>query len=246
MSRIIFSCNNGLATEGIVAANEPIYKTKIFIDDPQNLIGFRTSLKQHTDVVDKQVVEYFEIGYFMEMIYEGQYDAFKVLKIDQEHIDFQFYDFDILRKREEDLVSMTLVENLVKEADDLFKGIEDPEKLGIELIENESEFVVQKLAYNNKNAYICLRNLMVAENVLNTYKFELGNTSQSTLQGVRDGRFSLSAINDGYDTYKDKINKLLESSNMPIRPDYDFMNKTLYEIRNVEIKSLNIETIEKD
>lgn len=241
MSSIIFSCNNGLATEGIVAANEPVYKTKIFVDDPMNLIGFRTSMKHHSDVIDNQFVEYLEIGYFMEMLYEGDYNAFKVLKTPKEHLELELYDFDILRKREGDLVSMTLVDSLVKQSDELFQGLEDPKTLGLEVIENNNEFVIQKLAYNNKNAYICLRNLMIAERVLKDRSFDLEVINQSVLQAVRDGKFGLTAIEDGYKDYKQKIEKLNETSNLPIRPDFELMNQTLSEIRNVEIKSLNMD-----
>ncbi len=239
MSRIIFSCNNGLATEGIVAANEPLYKTKIFIDDPMNLIGFRTSLKQHTSVVDKQLVEYIEIGYFMEMLYEGEYDAFKILKMPKEHIEFDYYDFDILRQKEEDLVCMTLVEKMIKQSEDLFKGLEDPEKLGLEVTENNNEFLIEKLKYNNKNAYICLRNMLLVKNILSKNKFYIVSSSLLTLQGVRDGKFSLSAIKDGYMSNKAEVERLLESSNLPIRPDHNFMNEVLLDIRNIKIESLN-------
>lgn len=240
MSRIIYVTNNGLATEGIVAANEPLYQSKIFIDDPENLIGFRRALKHHSEVKDKTLIEYFEIGYFMEMLYEGTYDAFRILKMSKEHIVDELYDFDILRSNEDKLLSMNLIDNLVNEAEELFPDLEDPKELGLQVKEKNNEFLIEKLAYNNKNAYICLRNLMLAEGVLNKDTFDYEMINQSVLQGVRDGRFSLSAIQDGYNDYKKKIDKLLESSNLPIRPDFEFMDQTLLEIRNVDIKSLNV------
>ena len=229
-----------MVTEGIVATNEALYKTKIFVDDPENLIGFRTSLKHYSDIVNNQIIQYFEIGYFMEMLYEGEYEAFKILKMDKIHVDFDLYDFDILRKRETELVSRKLVDNLMEEAKNLYTTLEDPQNLSLKASKNKNEFLVEKLAYNNKNAYICLRNLILVESILKNLIFDIDGLNNSLLQGVRDGKFGLSAIKDGYEMYLKNIDNLELNSNIPLMPDFHIMNDILKDIRNVKIETLNV------
>ena len=232
MSNIIFSCNSGLATQGLVGLNEPLIKTKIFVDDPINLIGFRSSLRQYFDKESK--VQYFEIGYFMEMLYEGSYEAFSILK--SKDVDFELYDFDILRKREEDLISRQLIDKLLKQAEELYVGLDDPENLGEKVDRTENKFVLEFLAYNNKNAYLCFRNMMLIESILKNYKFEIKESSISILQGILDGKFSLGGLKEGWELHKGNIEELEKVSNIPLRPDHSFMNEILLDIRNVKIE----------
>lgn len=176
----------------------------------------------------------------MEMLFEGKYDAFKILKMTKEHVVDSLFDFELLRKQESELVSLNLVNGLVKESEELFSILEDPKELGIEVKENNNEFLIEKLAYNNKNAYICLRNLMLAEGVLKHDKFEFNLVNTNVLQKVRDGAFGLSAIKDGYDLHMGRIKKLTENVEMRIRPDRELMDKVLMDIRNVEINLRNV------
>lgn len=239
MTQIIYSCYNGLATEGVVVASAPLNKVKIFVDDPMNLIGFRTSTGSRVITSEDKITEYIEIGYFMEMLYEGIYDAFKVLKTLKEYVEYEYFDFDILRREEESLMSRNLVDSLISEATRLFQSLEDPEQLNVEAVKKDNEFLIQKLAYNNLNAYICLRNLMLAETVLKDYKFDLDGLNTVLLQAVLDGKFSLSAIADGYKNHMDNISELEKTSNLPLRPDFELMNKILQDIRNVKVETLN-------
>lgn len=204
-----------------------------------NLIGFRSSLKQYFDAESK--VQYFEIGYFMEMLYEGSYEAFSVLKMKKEDIDFELYDFDLLRKREEDLISRQLIDKLMNQAEDLYAGLEDPESLGQRVDRKENKFVLELLAYNNKNAYLCFRNLMLVESLLKEYKFEIKDSSLTVLQGILDGKFSLGGLKDGWNLYKGNIYELEKVSNVPLRADHSLMNEILLDIRNIKIETLNFE-----
>lgn len=237
MSQIIYSCNQGLVTQGIIQVGEPVTYVKIFLDDPMNLIGFRTSLRAHTDLVDGSMVEYFEIGYFMEMIYEGLPKAFEILYTPEEHITLDSYDISILKSQREDLVSRTLVDNLINSAKKLIDVVEDVEEINFK---ESSKFVYEKLAYNNKNAYLCLRNILISLEVLKNNSYELNTSKLGLLQGVRDGAFSLKAIREGYDMYMKEYEELEKVSNIPLRPDSYRLNEILLDIRNVSIETLNV------
>lgn len=223
MSTIIFSCNRGLAVQGAIALNSPIFKTKIFVDDPINLIGFRRYLPYHYD--KSTDTQYLEIAYFMEMLYEGNYEGFEILKTKKEDIDLELYDFEILKKREEDLVSQTLVDRLKAESFKIYNSL---------TTEKEVFFSNEKLAFDLKNSYLCIRNLMLAIQILQFKKVELTGNNELVLQGILDGRFTVNGIKEGWENYNAKIKELEEVSDLPLNPDINLLNDIILEIRDIK------------
>ena len=237
MLNIILSTTNGKITREIVGANAHIKSTYIFLDNPRNILGFRTNIPFYY----KDAEEFFEVGYYLEMLYNGNIEAFDILKMHEDHVNYKGLEFDMILEREKELVSLSLVLKLKEESTKRYLKLEDPEDLTVKAeIDDEGEVTVKKLAYNSENAYICLRNLMLMKSVLSTGIYDTSSLNKDLLQAIYDGRFTLNGIKKGRADLLKEIDVLLEDVNIPMHPDIEMMDDLLAKIRNVEIKELNI------
>ncbi len=233
---------NGPVTEGLVTTTEPLINIRVYIDNPMNIIGFRNYLPHYNKVDGDMLVECFELGYFMNLLYEGSYKAFKCLHANPSDILYDTLQSEVLRKNSDKFLSYTLVDSLIKDAEDLMNNLEeDPYQ---KITGDGGKFLIEKLAYNNRNAYICMSKLIVAYDILKEHKFTTPKDT-NTLQGIYDGMFSYDAIKDGYTNYKNKVDEIYDWSDLPSKPDLEEINTLLLNIRNVDITTLNIYDYEK-
>lgn len=239
---MIYSTMSGPVTEGLVTTKEPLVNIRVYIDSPMNIIGFRNYLPHYSKVEGDTLVESFEVGYFMNLLYEGSYTAFKALHADPSDVLYDSLQSEILRKNSDKFLSYTLVDSLLKDAEDLMSKLE--KNPGEKISGEGGKFLVEKLAYNNKNAYFCMSKLITAHDILKDHKFTTPKDT-NTLQGIYDGMFSYEAIKDGYTTYKNKVDEIYDWSELPSKPDLDEINTLLLNIRNVEITTLNVYDYEK-
>lgn len=237
MSRIIFSTINGGVTREAVMPRSSMFRTKIYMDDPINLIGFRRRLPYHEDRSGEILTEYIEIEHFMGMLYEGLPKAFDILFMSEDHVEHSSLEFDMLKRNSKIFLNTKLLVNLLMESKKRLDCVSDPD---VHAEKKDEEFSVKMFEFNKQNAYICLRNLMLAINVIKHESYEITKSNEQVLQGVIDGLFTLKGITQGYEDYLGKVEKLQEKLEIPVEPDLDTINDLLLEIRNVEIIDNNI------
>ena len=229
--KIIYDTVLGSITEGVIAIDQSFRRKAIFVDNPENILGFRRYLKTYYSTALE--TEFIEVGYFFEMLYEGVIEAFMILKARKEFNEQRSLEWDLLLKEESYMVSRALVKNLLKVSEVLMQQMEKNKK-SIKINE-------QKFEYDVNKAYICLRNLNLAIGVLQHSSFQLEKLDTLFLQGVLDNKFDLERIRITYDKALEKVEELLESSDLPEKPSIENFNSFINKIRNVEVINLDYE-----
>lgn len=229
--KVIYDTILGTITEGVVTLDQSFKRKAIFVDNPENLLGFRRHVKTYYS--PRLDMEFIEIGHFMEMLYEGKIEAFLILKARKEFHEGSTLEWDFLLKDEKLLVSRGLVNNLMKDSADLMAEMEKNKK-AIKIND-------QKFEYDVNKAYICLRNLNLVIGVLQYQIFDLEKLDTLFLQGVLDNKFDLERIKITYDKLLERIEELEESSDLRDKPSINDFNVIINKIRNVEVINLDYE-----
>lgn len=229
MENLIFGCEKSYINDEIILVGDIVSQYNIFVEAPQNIVGFRQYLKEYSYINDnKMFVQNYEVGYFMEMLYEGVIEAFELLNIGDDFIIYKDFRYDLLVKNHTNFISQKLIENLEKTHEKNHKLLY--EKISYNIGKN----YIKKLVYDKNIAYLCVRNLLMLKNIFLKNVTSLSHEQTILLQSVIDGYFDEKAIETLIKDLKQQI-KIYEEKNTNIfSSDLNFYNKILLNIRNYE------------
>jgi hypothetical protein len=223
-NRIIYDCYIGPPVFGIITAEDSLQRRAIFAEQLKNLIGFRTYIPELTH----EKFTFYEVGYFMELLYKGSPEAFTMLNINEDFVEQSSAEIRILKDVKDNFISKAIPTYLLGYC----KGVKDT------MLEEESFFndekSIKKLDYNKNTAYICNLYLRIAKDVLLFSEFRVDREDAKILTAIKDGMFSKETIIKEIEEQTEEVEKLLKESNLPAYPSKDFINETLFKIRGID------------
>lgn len=237
MKKIIFSGIGGEITDPIVLNKPSMFFNVIYIAEAEDFLKLRTLLPYTTRIRNNRLYIYYELNYFIEMLYEGSPDAFNILTTKYEDKQFVGLEYEMIEKKLNDFISIKLVDNLLKKSDEYNLGT-----FGVGIIDEKNEKkVVKNFGYSNKNAYLCIRELMLAEQILKKGIYDKSKIDIFTLNRIYNFKYKKEEIKEIRKKLIDSVNFLKEKSVINYEPDLEFVNDLILSIRNVEIIDKNVE-----
>lgn len=224
-NRIIYDCYIGPPVYGIITAEDTLQRRSIFLEQLKNLIGFRTYIPE----LDHEGFRFYEVGYFMELLYKGSPEAFTMLNMAEDFVQQSSAEIRILKDVKDKFISKAIPAYLLGYS----KGVQDT------LTEKDSFFndekSIKKLGYDKNVAYICSLYLRLAKDVLLFSEFRVERSDAEILTAIKDGMFSKETIIKEIDEQVTEVEELLRVSKLPPHPSKDFINDTLFKIRGIEL-----------
>lgn len=223
-NKIIYDCYVGPNVYGVLTAEDTLRRRAIFVEELKNLVGFRTYIPE----LEHEGLIFYEIGYFLELIYRGSPEAFTMINMGDDFIEKSTHEIRILKDNKDKFISKAVPEFLYtyakKSAEDLFK-------------ENSyfsDEKSVKKLEYDKNIAYICSLYLRIAKDVLLHSEFKVEREDAQILSAIKEGYFSKETIEKEIEVQLEEVEKLLKETRLPPNPSKDLLNQLLFKIRGVE------------
>lgn len=204
-SNIVFGCTLSSEVWGVYT-RRPKVEYIIYCLPITDLIGI---YPKHTRCILDNT-HYIELGYFFEMLALSIPEAYDIAFCPQEFIDYDHgHNLNLIAKA---ALNVTLVKDLVAESKVFLKKVNE------------------KLVDFKDNAYICASLAVKAENILKTNSVKLSRLEQ--LQAFYDEKVhDVDIKKEVAKIYKD-INKHLNTTDLPMVPDKEFLNNQLILIRN--------------
>ncbi len=228
----IFSVDAGTVAQGIVLRGDTPYTATIFVDTPENLLGFRNAATFACNNEGGQRVDYYEIGYFMECLYEGDITAFELLFTPDEFITHQCHESQILRDASQDLISNELVDRLYWAGDGMVHEITStPMRYGFRRVDDKD---YEGIGYDPVKAYECLSYLHKSKAVREDRTIRLSDLKVKYLQSVLDGQLTLPTVLKAIGELKDELNRTRENSDLPSNPPKNFLQDLVLDIRGLK------------
>ena len=224
-NRIIYDCFIGPPVFGIITADDILHRRAIFSEQIKNLIGFRT----YFPVLEEKSFIFYEVGHFMELLYNGSPEAFTILNMSEDYVEQSTHEIRILKDSKDKLVSKAIP----KQISDYVLGKIEAMVSGTSYFSDEKS--VSKLGYDKEIAYICSLYLRLAKDVLITEKFKVEREDAEILTAIKEGRFSKETIVKEIEAQLDEVIDLTKESKLPPNPSKDLINELLFKIRDVEM-----------
>ena len=223
-SKIIYDTYIGPPVFGVITADDILSRRAVFIEQLKNLLGFRTYYPK----VEYSNFVFYEVGYFMELLYQGSPEAFTMINMSDEYVEQSSHEIRIIKDKKKDLISKALPINLLEyclgRKDDMLKGSSY----------FSDEKSLKKLGYDKNLAYICSLYLRLAKDTLITGEFKVERNDAEMLVAIKEGRFSVKTVEKEFEAQVEEVRKLLKNSNLPNNPSKDMINEMLFKIRGIE------------
>lgn len=192
-----------------VVTNLPMDRYVIYAQPISELAGFRTRMDYYRD----STKTYWELGFFADLLYEGDFNAWAVLTSPEDYLNlnnFQNFNLEVNL-----LITRKLVSNLIEGSKEYLKKVNE-------------KFV----DYGNI-LYICALKAMIAESILTQGTFQV--KKPDIIQRLYDCKFKQKAAIGILDKLYDNLDKLMESCTLPNNLDFVVMNKHLLTLRNIKL-----------
>lgn len=235
MRKILYSCTTGEHVYGLDRVSmTPIFKKHVFIQDNEDFLGFR---RRQTFIVNGFEI-YYEIGFFFELLYEGDRDAFEMLHCPEDFVDYKTEEWDIIVEQKEMFDSMAFINTIYDSTNELYKAIKSYKSIIKEDGEGEEENKIfyKKLGYDKEIAYLCMRNLYLLHNSLIHNKIDFDVPEKNILRAVDLGKFKkLTTIRKEINKLFKKVDKYSEQNELNPSPDFEEVDKLLLRLRTEKI-----------
>lgn len=222
--RKILECRIGTEIYGVLSPDEVLQRICIYVQPNEKVCGFRTYTPYYFTQDGSQ---YIEVGYFLEMLYEGSKTALEVLYCPKEYIIYDTYEFNLLRESKKEFCSRKMVRKLVAEANSSHKKM----RKGSSFTTEESDLKIIKydryLAYN---ASLCIR---LAYDMLKDSIFNVERKDNRTLEAIREGRFKYRTIEKDFRENKKILKEQMSKYSLKEDISKDLLNNLLLKIRDV-------------
>lgn len=223
-NRIIYDCYIGSPIFGVMTSDDVLQRRAIFMEQLKNLIGFRTYIPQ----LEHEKFVFYEIGYFMELLYNGSPEAFTMLNMSEDYVEQSSHEIRVLKDVKDKFISKALPIYLLEYCKAAKKS----------MLEEKSYFndekSIKKLDYDKNIAYICNLYLRLAKDVLLFSEFRVDREDSEILTAIKEGRFSKNTLVKEFNAQVREVKKLLKDSRLPDHPSKDFINETLFKIRGID------------
>lgn len=223
-NRIIYDCYIGSPVFGVITSEDVLQRRAIFMEQLKNLIGFRTYIPE----LEHEKFKFYEIGYFMELLYRGSPDAFTMLNMSEDFVEESSHEIRVLKDVKEKFISKAIPTYLLEYC----KGVKESMLYGESYFTDEKS--LKKLDYDKNIAYICNLYLRLAKDVLLYSEFRVQRDDADILTAIKEGRFSKNTLTKEIDDQIEEVEKLLKESRLPSHPSKDFINETLFKIRGID------------
>jgi hypothetical protein len=231
MNKVLYSCTIGEHIYGLDRVElEPLIHKHVFIQDNDDLLGFRRSNKFFVRGVDI----YYEIGFFLEMLYEGDIEAYEMLNCSKEFIDYKTEEWDIIFENKSMFDTSMFTHKLLESTKRLYSDIKVKKSIVSET-DKEGNKSFKKLVYDKDISYFCLRNLYLLQNSLINSELRFLVKESDILKAVDLGKFKLGTVRKEINKLFKKVDSLQDETILDTVPDHEEVDKILLRLRKEKI-----------
>ena len=222
--RKIFECRLERENYGVVDPNSKALNVCIFKDTNENILGFRQYVPFFTNG-DGNL--YYEVGYFMEMLYRGDKIAFEILNVPKDFISHEDYNFEYIKAESKTFIHRKLLDNLLESAEKSFKNLKKKASLS-----PRSETEVTLIDYDRDLAYNCHLDIRLALDLIVDKEFKMERKDFVTLQAILEGRFIYRTVEKSYREIKEQVKEALKKNGINEALSIKKLNHILSKIRD--------------